>query len=80
MIITKYKEFTMNELKGAYSEEEDVIAYLYNLKSENITEYVNEFIKSKQHRHEYMEDILLEIDDIVSIDKYNWVAKELKKF
>lgn len=80
--IIKFKEFTMiKELRGAIEEDEDVIAFLYSLKNNDVNAYVNDFLTCGINDKEYfLEDILLEIGGLVDDDKYHWISNELKKF
>ncbi len=82
--IIKFKQFTMinEKLRGLVEEDEDVIAFLYSLKDNEITGYVNEFLTTnrEEDKEYYLQDILLEIGTMVDDNKFDWVSKELKKF
>ena len=80
--IIKFNQFIMNEKLGVLDEGDDVIAFLYSLKDNEVTEYVNGFLTTsrEEDKEYYLQDILLEIGTIIDDNKYNWVSKELKKF
>jgi len=63
------------------SRQDEVIDYLLSLDDEHIKVFINNLLShDKEDKSEYVEDILLEIQDKIDDDKYDWVAKELKNF
>jgi len=63
------------------SRQDDVIDYLLSLDDEHIKVFINNLLShDKEDKSEYVEDILLEIQDKIDDDKYDWVAKRIKKF
>lgn len=60
--------------------EEDVVDFLLSLNNADIKNYVNKLVShDNAEKKECVEDILLELHDLVSDEKYKWVKEELKK-
>lgn len=72
-IILKFIDFKMNE-------NNDVISFLYSFKNADLNGYINDFLTTnRNHKSEYIEDILSEISKKVDKEKYAWIKSELKK-
>jgi hypothetical protein len=60
--------------------EEDVVDFLLKLNNNDIKNYINKLIShDNSDKKECVEDILLELHDLTSDEKYKWVKEELKK-
>lgn len=73
--VLKFNSFIMNE-----NVDEDVISFLYSLKDPELNGYIRDFLTTDSNRKfEYIDDILIEVEGRVDVDKYIWIQKELKK-
>ena len=77
--IFKFNDYSMDD-EDNYPE--DLLTYLNKLHNPDVNGWVNDLLTThhKNEKEECIEDILLELGDIISEEKYKWVSSELKKY